>query len=159
MRLRRVMLVTISLFAIGSTATPQDVTAGPSGGAFWAVSTRNLQTMTDWYARVFELRLLRQIGTSRDVPQVRILGNDRLLLELVSHPQASSRQPENTETYLTHGFFKAGVVVDDAAAFARRLELLQVPVRHALMTSDELRIRYLIVADPEGNLIQVSSRF
>jgi catechol 2,3-dioxygenase-like lactoylglutathione lyase family enzyme len=131
-----------------STAT---TAFGRVRGAFWALSVPDVAASTRWYAETLGLRVLFTAPRANGAA-VSILGGGGLIVELLQLDSAVAlpREPQRA-----HGFFKAGLMVDDltrtlATRRARGAQVFMGP----FPARDGQRAN-VIIKDNAGNLIQL----
>jgi hypothetical protein len=97
----------------------------------------------------------------QDKSAVSVLEGGGLIVELLQRDGATPLQqavPSATANYLVHGFFKAGVIVDDLNATLAALRARGVePAMGPFPASNEQRAN-VIIRDNAGNLIQFFGR-
>jgi TolB protein len=130
-----------------------------AGQQFWAIAVRDLAT-AEWYERNFGMRVTHSMTAPDQSSQVRILENDAAVIEVQHHRDAVPRQSlrPGIRDYEVHGYFKVGWFVPDLGAEHARLVANGAQVRLAPVTQKDFGIRFFMVADPEGNLIQLFER-
>lgn len=167
-----VMLFAISLTmaAAASAETPAATVeppaaepALPADGTpfFIALSVASADASVAWYERVLGFEVVRRETFEEEGVSVAILRRDDALLELIDHPEARALgdlEPPVERTYLVHGIFKFGFLVEDLDAVIARLEKLEVPLRGRIIEEDDGTLRSLQVVDPDGNFVQIFER-
>src|SRR5215218_4167409 len=84
-------------------------------GAFFALSVADLDASVKWYAEKLGLAIVMR-APRQDHSAVTVLEGGGLMVELVQRDDArplAAAAPGVTATYLVHGVFKAGFIVDD----------------------------------------------
>lgn len=127
---------------------------GEVRGAFLAVSVGDLAASTRWYAEKLGLRVMMQV-TSQNGVAVAVLEGGGLTVELV---QLDAAAPRAGGAELTHGLFKAGIVVDDLAGSLERLRALGVEIAFGPFPARQGQRANAIIRDNAGNLIQLFGR-
>ena len=126
---------------------------------FWALAVRDLST-ADWYVRNFGMSVRHEIAAPDGSSRVKILASEAAVIELQQHRDAVPRGAlrQGIRDYEVHGYFKVGWFVADLDAEYARLVNNGVTVRLKPVEQREFGIRFFMIADPEGNLIQLFQR-
>ncbi len=123
-------------------------------GAFFAVSVQDIDASTKWYTEKLGLQVILQPPREKDAAVV-VLEGGGLTVELV---QLAAAAADAREAQLTHGIFKAGVVVDDLDRTLNALKARGVPIAIGPFPArDKIKSNFLI-RDNAGNLIQFFGR-
>ena len=130
-----------------------------TSGAFFALSVADMAASAKWYQEKLGLTVVMNSPKQGGAPAgAMALEGGGLIVELVEHDSAralSAIAPRVGSNVLLHGFFKAGVIVDDldralATLRARGVEIAMgpFPARGAIRAN-------VIIRDNAGNLIQL----
>jgi catechol 2,3-dioxygenase-like lactoylglutathione lyase family enzyme len=159
---RATWLVTILLgasLALAAVARAADVPIEPSGRQFFALSVPDARSSADWYERAFGVKLLHEIETPDGAAHILILGTDALLIEIMQLRNARSPGPKVIgERHLTHGIVKIGLYVGDLDAAVAHLRGMNAKFDTQIVEDRKLDMRFVLVRDPDGNLVQLFSR-
>ena len=137
-------------------ADAQSRTVFETRGAFLALSVADLDASTRWYSEKFGLSIVMH-PPKQDKSAVTVLEGGGLIVELLQRDDATPlRQaaPTATASYLVHGFFKAGVIVDDLNATITALRARGVEIAMGPFPASKEQRANAIVRDNAGNLIQ-----
>jgi catechol 2,3-dioxygenase-like lactoylglutathione lyase family enzyme len=156
-----------AVFALGSLVLAAPVTEPQvaetpfsAHGAFIALSVADVAASARWYREKLGLRVVLEPPRAGEAAAV-ILEGGGLLVELVQHDAAKplgALAPGARGGVFVHGYFKAGLMVDDfdgtmAALRARGVEIAYGPyAKTATMRANA------IIRDNAGNLIQFFGR-
>ena len=161
MRLLSLMcLASLGASAVAQTPPPRPTIAMSGRGAFWALSVGDINSMSQWYADRFGLRVTLDAPKTNGAKAI-VLEGDGLIVELVQHDSAKPRRvvaPGATDAVLLHGIMKAGVVVDDFDKTIASLRAANVPFAFGPYPARAGQRANVIIRDPEGNLIQIFGR-
>lgn len=141
--------------------------AGSSGpavftttGAFFALSVPDLEASIRWYREKLGLEvILRPLPEEKS--RVAVLQGNGLTVELLQLADAvplSQAAPAVTANYLVHGYFKAGLVVDDFDHTLETLRARGVAIAIGPFPARAGQPANVIVRDNAGNLIQFFGR-
>lgn len=129
---------------------------GRSQGTFFALSVADLVASTTWYEEKLGLQVvLRSSPTDRS--KVAVLEGGGLMVELVEESGAT-RRASATNPAAVHGFFKAGLVVEDLQATLSVLRTRGVEVAYGPYPATPTQRSNAIIRDNSGNLIQLFGR-
>ena len=160
-RLTLSSLLILSMTAHGHTAAPKSEPPFRSaGGAFLALSVADLQQSARWYAEKLGLEVVMQ-SPKRDGAAVIVLEGGGLIVELVQLDEAlplSNVTPSRGAPQLVHGFFKAGIVVDDLDGTVARLKQRGVAIAFGPFPRRDNQRANVLIRDNAGNLIQLLGR-
>ena len=124
-------------------------------GAFFALSVADIRASGTWYAEKLGLKVT--MPPQRSGPgQAMVLEGGGLIVELVQHDEAvplARLTPVLSDSFKVHGFFKAGVIVDDVDKTLAMLEARGVPVAFGPFAAKEGRRANFIIRDNAGNLL------
>lgn len=139
--------------AVGAQSSETPFTAN---GAFIGLSVADVAASARWYQEKFGLRIVLQPPRTSEATAI-ILEGGGLLVELVQHDKARSLSvaaPGVTANYQVHGYFKAGLIVDD---FDRTMTVLRargVAIAFGPYPKSATQRANAIIRDNAGNLIQ-----
>lgn len=147
--------------AVASTASSPAPLPAPVLGAhpapFIAISVADLDAQVAWYTQTLGF----EIGSQGSVPgrsiRYALLRQGATLIELLQIPEARPRSVaarDAGDASRIHGFFKAGMVVDDVAGLYQRLKAQGVAFAFELGQPAGGPYRAFGLNDPEGNLLQ-----
>ncbi|MCG2586814.1 VOC family protein [Massilia sp. TS11] len=145
--MRRLLLATIMLLSLSARA---------ADAPFIALSVADLGRSLTWYRDHLGFSVYSQGEVKERGIRFALLKKDAALLELLQLPAAQPRtgQGNVAQASLTHGFFKAGMVVDDLDGLYQSLKSQGVPIAIELGKPAGGPYRVFGVYDPEGNLLQ-----
>ena len=137
--------------ALGAQASAESPFA-TAHGSFLALSVRDLPTTVKWYTEKLGLRQVMTIPRMDKIAGGAALEGDGILVELIQREDAKAR---TGGAELTHGIFKAGIIVTDfdravAAIRARGIEIFMGP--YPARSSQRANV---IIKDNEGNILQI----
>jgi len=147
MRTISVVLAILAPAASSAAQTP----AFAAHGAYFALSVADIQASSRWYAEKFGLKVTLNVPAS-NTPAVIVLEGGGLIVELIQHADAKA---SGKDPVLSHGFFKAGFLVQD---FDRALATLRergVEIAYGPFPRKPDQRANVIIKDNAGNLIQV----
>jgi methylmalonyl-CoA/ethylmalonyl-CoA epimerase len=132
--------------------------AAPLAPYLMAISVSNLDSTVSWYRTLLGFRVMR--APYAPVPGLRIafLIRDDFRLELLEAAGSGPRRlalPDTTRDISLQGFTKLAFQVTGIDSLASRLRQRGVRFVFGPATDTAFRIRHFIVADPDGNLIQL----
>jgi catechol 2,3-dioxygenase-like lactoylglutathione lyase family enzyme len=151
-----VLLLTPALATAEETAAPPFKTTG----AFFALSVADLEASRQWYADTLGLRVVLQPPPYEGITTV-VLEGGGLIVELMRHPAsvpARSAAPALTHPGPIHGYFKAGIVVDDFEAALAGLRKRGVRIVVGPFPAGNGQRANVMIQDNAGNLIQFFGR-
>jgi catechol 2,3-dioxygenase-like lactoylglutathione lyase family enzyme len=144
---------------MGRSAAPptqQPTPAFSAKGAFFALSVADLDATAKWYAEKFGMTVVMR-PPKQDKSAVAVLEGGGLTVELLQRDDAvplTKAAPSATANYQVHGFFKAGVIVDDFDKTLATLRQRGVSVAMGPFPASDTQRANVIVRDNAGNLIQ-----
>lgn len=142
-----------------SFASADESPVTPSGRQFFALSVPNARASADWYTRAFGVKLLLEIEPADGAAHILILGTDALLIEIMQLRAAKSPGAAVIESrHLTHGIVKVGLYVQDLDAAVAHLRKMNTQFDTDIIEDAKLDMRFVLVRDPDGNLVQLFSR-
>ena len=158
MRLLAVLLVTVAS-ACAQQSGPPPAFNEPNG-SFFALSVKNLDATAAWYKQKLGFHEIKQGASPDGKSRAIILERDGAVLELIHHKQAVSGSAlmKGYKTYLVHGIFKVGFIVDDVDHTLQRLKANGVPIANGPYTDEPMHMRTFMIRDNEGNYIQFFSK-
>lgn len=124
-------------------------------GAFFALSVPDLDASTRWYQEKLGLAVTLQVSRGEGPAAATVLEGGGLIVELIQHRDA---KPAAGESHLVHGFFKAGMIVENLDATLAELRSRGVEVAYGPYPAEGGQRANVIVRDNAGNLIQLFGR-
>jgi catechol 2,3-dioxygenase-like lactoylglutathione lyase family enzyme len=155
--------VLVILACATTPASAQQTSAGPpfvTAGAFWALSVPDLDAGIRWYSETLGLSVVMR-PPPEDKARVAVLEGNGLIVELLQLADAlplSRAAPGVAADYLVHGYFKAGIVVEDFDATLTALRERGVEIAMGPYPARAGQRANVIVRDHAGNLIQFFGR-
>jgi catechol 2,3-dioxygenase-like lactoylglutathione lyase family enzyme len=151
------ILVFLAATAAFATSAAQSVPrpAFKAAGAFFAVSVADVQSSGKWYAEKLGLEITFRPPKSGP-GEVMVLEGGGLIVELIQHDEGiplAKLSPPVSDSFKVHGFFKAGVLVDDLDATLATLKSRGVPIAFGPYAAKDGRRANFIIRDNAGNLI------
>ena len=124
-------------------------------GAFFALSVADIQSSGKWYSEKLGLKVTMQ--PQRSGPgEVMVLEGGGIMVELVQHDEAmplAKLTPQISDSFKVHGFFKAGIIVQDLDATLSMLKARDVPIAFGPFAAKDGRRANFIIRDNAGNLL------
>ena len=117
---------------------------------YFAVLVKNMDTSVAWYRNVFGVQTIGGSEAEDGSWGIENLKNDFLLIELIRDDRAK-------EVDRAQGFFKVGFQVPDVELVADRIKNT-TGERPRVLNFEEYGVRIIQFRDPDGNIIQLSSR-
>ena len=154
-----VQIILLGLFiAMRFTAVSQTSPTTPfnATGAFFALSVADVEASTRWYTEKLGLKITMQQPSQNKVA-VAILEGGGLIVELIQNDDAqplSTAAPAIKDHILVHGFFKAGVIVDDLDKLITLFKEKNVDIAYGPFPASANQRANVIIRDNSGNLIQ-----
>jgi catechol 2,3-dioxygenase-like lactoylglutathione lyase family enzyme len=137
------------------TTTATTNAFGAARGAFFALTVADVEAGAAWYADKLGLGVIMRMPKATGQPGVAILEGGGLTVELI---QLDDAAPSGRDATLVHGFFKAGLTVDDLDAALAALKARGVdPFLGPFPAQDKVPAN-AIIKDNAGNLIQLFQR-
>jgi catechol 2,3-dioxygenase-like lactoylglutathione lyase family enzyme len=121
-------------------------------GGFFALSVPDLDASAAWYVEKLGLKRASE-GHPQGPASFVVLEGDGWIVELIHH--TSSQPSPRSSPELTHGFTKAGLIVDDFNAAVAQLRSHQVEIVIGPFPARENIRANLIFRDNAGNMIQL----
>ena len=156
MRLNTIVLASLLGFPFADLNAQAPEPAFTAHGAFFGLSVPDLDASTKWYAEklgmTVVMRLPKQSGSA-----VTVLEGGGLIIELQQRDDAkplSQAAPGMSANYQVHGFFKAGVIVDDFDKTLATLRARNVTIAIGPFPATATQRANVIIKDNAGNLIQ-----
>jgi catechol 2,3-dioxygenase-like lactoylglutathione lyase family enzyme len=146
----KVALAALAMLVAASQPKPQPVFN--TSGAFFALSVTDVAASAKWYAEKLGLTPTNQIAKKPGGAGVAILEGGGLIVELLQIDAATST---GKDANLVHGFFKAGMIVDDLNGTLAKLRARGVQVAYGPYPASATQRANVIVRDNAGNLIQL----
>lgn len=150
MRVKPLLLA--ALVAIPLAAAPRP--SVDASGAFFALTVRNLDSASAWYADKFGLRTTMTVPRTNGVA-VRVLEGNGLIIELQQRDRAQALPGDAGDRY---GFFKAGIIVADFDRTLAELRAKHAAIAYGPFTGGAGQPPNVIIRDPDGNLVQLIGR-
>lgn len=139
-----------------SMAQQASETPFTTSGAFFALSVGDAAASARWYREKFGMRVVLEPPPSTDATVI-VLEGGGLIVELLRHKDAkslTSSAPGLRDAYKVHGFFKAGVIVEDFDRTVAALRTRGVEIAFGPFPKSSTQRANVIVRDNAGNLIQ-----
>lgn len=131
-----------------------------TSAAFFALSVQDLEASVRWYGEKLGLRVVMRPPPDEKA-RVAVLEGNGLIVELLQLADAvplSRAAPTVTANYLVHGYFKAGIVVDDFDQTLEALRARGVEIAMGPFPARSGQRANVLVRDNSGNLIQFFGR-
>jgi catechol 2,3-dioxygenase-like lactoylglutathione lyase family enzyme len=147
------LFCSISSLASGQSTSP----AFSAKGAFFALSVADLDASARWYADKFGMTVVMR-PPKQNKAAVAVLEGGGLTVELLQRDDAMPRTkaaPSITETDQIHGFFKAGVIVEDFDETLATLRARGVTIAMGPFPASATQRANVIIHDNARNLIQI----
>ncbi|HET7217132.1 MAG TPA: VOC family protein [Vicinamibacterales bacterium] len=129
-------------------------------GAFFALSVADLPASVAWYSEKFGLRTVMSTPGPNN-GSVAVLEGSGLIVELVQLRDAvplAKAAPSLRDKEFVHGFFKAGIVVDNFDALVAGLKSRRLEIAYGPFPARPGQRANVIIRDNAGNLIQFFGR-
>ena len=127
-----------------------------TSGAFFALSVPDLEASITWYTEKLGLQVVMRPPKTEHA-EVAVLEGNGLMVELLQLADAKplgQAAPGVSANYLVHGYFKAGIVVDDYDATLEALRARGIEIAMGPFPAQSGQRANVIVRDNAGNLIQ-----
>src|SRR5688572_27234298 len=131
---------------------------GLSGNQFFALSVSNADSVSAWYENVFQLKLLKEMRPADGSVNVRIIGNENLVIEIIQHKGSKSLSDCNIDRiqpYRMNGIFKIGLYVNDVQKAQNYLQQKRVVIKNSIFEDADTRTKSFVITDAKLNLIQI----
>jgi len=148
------MCVVVALLLQGPARAAIETPFGAAHGVFFALSVSDIDASVTWYSEKLGLAVVMR-SPKQDKASAVVLEGGGLAVELVKHDDA---MPPSKEPPLTHGFMKAGLVVDDLDKTLANLKARGVPIFLGPFPARGTIKSNAIIKDNAGNLIQFFGR-
>ena len=151
----KMILFLLCVFMVGQ-ARSQTTAAFQASGAFFALSVKDLEASSKWYAEKLGMKITMQLP-KQDKTSVAVLEGGGLIVELIQNDDAmplSTAAPSVSDNILVHGFFKAGLIVDDLDKLVALFRERNVEIAYGPFTSRADQRSNVIIKYNSGNLIQ-----
>ena len=143
--------------ALTSAAPPrQQKPVFTTHGAFFALSTGDLDATTSWYTTRLGLAVITRYPRQGKAGGV-LLGGNGLEVEVIAHDDATD--PRTTDRVLIHGIFKTGFLVDDFDGTIAALRERGVQIAYGPFAARTDQRANAIIRDNAGNLIQIFGEY
>jgi hypothetical protein len=149
------ILAMIFLLVCFEVSAQQDL--GLTGKQFFALSVSSTDSVSAWYENVFNLKLLKELKSPDRVVDVRIVGNENLTIEILSHKAAKSLADcgiSSDQPFGMRGIFKIGLYVKDVVKAQDYLEKKNVSIKNKIFEDRETQTKSFVIRDSKQNLIQ-----
>ena len=158
MKTKPVLMAALVVVAGIATGADQPAVTEPvplAKGAFFALSVADIQASGAWYREKLGLKVTLHPPRG-EFGEVMVLEGGGLMVELIQHDKAlplAKLTPPVSDPFNLHGFFKAGVMVDDFDAAVATMKERGVTIAHGPYAAKEGRRANFIIQDNAGNLI------
>lgn len=125
---------------------------------FFAISVADVTESAEWYKRIFSLKETADLKAEDGNVHTKILESDFYLIELSQHKTGKSLReaaPQIERNYLLHGFFKVGFYVKDFDAAINFLKENNVQFFGRIIEDEKHGIKFTLIKDNSGNILQV----
>jgi catechol 2,3-dioxygenase-like lactoylglutathione lyase family enzyme len=150
------LLWALAAGSLVSPAAQQADTPFQTSGAFFALSVADVTASAKWYREKLGMRLILEPPRSAEASVI-VLEGGGLIVELLQHNEAKplrSIAPNVDENFKVHGFFKAGVIVEDFDRTIAAFRARGIPIAIGPFPKSATQRANAIVRDHDGNLIQ-----
>jgi hypothetical protein len=130
---------------------------GLTGKQFFALSVSSTDSVSAWYEDIFDLELLKEIKSPDGTVDVRIIGNENLMVEILSHKNSRTISDcgiQADQPFRMRGIFKMGIYVRDVDAAQAYLKRKNVVIKNQIFSDKETSMRSFVISDVKQNLIQ-----
>jgi hypothetical protein len=159
---RLVLLFSLATAALGAREPAATTAAlGLRPPQFLAISVADVDAASRWYAEAFGVSTVKDLPSSDGNVRTRILRSPEFTIELSQHATAKPLRAyagAPTPTFLVHGFFKAGVFVENLDRAVATLRARGVKDIGAAQSDDSLGLRWVLFRDDSGNFLQLLER-
>ena len=138
-------------------ASPKVAPAMSTSGAFFALSVPDLEASSKWYAEKLGLKTVMHVPHAGKVA-VTVLEGGGLIVELIQNDDAvtlATAAPSVKSTYLVHGIFKSGIIVDRYEETLATLRARGVEFALGPFPARDGQRANVIIRDNSGNMIQI----
>lgn len=151
----KILLILFALIVMQSGVHGQQNYSLQTEGQFIGISVKDGGKTSDWYQKVFGLSLLERIVQPDSSAITHILKGDKLVIELVQQRNSESKNDyKRLPDFAWRGIFKVGIYVKDIDALVSHLAALNITLFIPLRTDTKFKIKYFMMRDCEGNLLQ-----
>jgi catechol 2,3-dioxygenase-like lactoylglutathione lyase family enzyme len=150
---------TVGIYSAQPAADPAPVFA--TRGAFFALSVPDVEASAKWYAEKFGMKVVLS-PPKQEQSRMMALEGGGLLIELLQRDDAMPLERAAAgikQNYRVHGFFKAGIVVDDFDKTLATLEARGVEIAIGPFPARADQRANAIIKDNAGNLIQLFGNY
>jgi catechol 2,3-dioxygenase-like lactoylglutathione lyase family enzyme len=150
------LLWAIAAGSLISPAVQQADTPFQTTGAFFALSVPDVTASAKWYREKLGMKVILEPPRSADASVV-VLEGGGLIVELLQHNEAKplrSIAPNAGENFKVHGFFKAGVIVEDFDRTIAAFRARGITIAIGPFPKSATQRANAIIRDNDGNLIQ-----
>lgn len=123
-----------------------------------ALSVSNVDEISKWYQTVLGFKFSRRMDFEEYGVHIEILEADGFGLELIEKQGSAfkkERIPDLEDTSLLRGYLKIAFLVENIDDFAESLKEKDVKIVFDITDDLEDGSAWMIIADPDGNLIQI----
>ena len=135
------------------TPVPSDPPFGEVKGAFFALSVADLEASAKWYREKLDLGV--NMCSKSGKASVIVLSGNGLTVELIRQDDAMDL---GEDALHTHGFFKAGLVVENLDKTLAALKARNVQIAYGPYPARVDSTSNFIIKDNAGNLVQFFSK-
>jgi len=155
---KRATILGLGFFVFASPIASPQANAPPftTTGAFFALSVADVAASSHWYQEKLGLRVVMAPPKAGDASVV-ILEGGGLIVELIQHDGAKplgTVAPGVRGNLYVHGFFKAGLIVDDFDRTIAALRARSIEIAFGPYPKSATQRANVIIRDNAGNLIQ-----
>ena len=156
--MKRATILGLGLFVFASPIASPQTSAPPftTTGAFFALSVADVAASSSWYQEKLGMRVVMAPPKAGDASVV-ILEGGGLIVELIQHDGAKplgTVAPGVRGNLYVHGFFKAGLIVDDFDRTIAALRARSIEIAFGPYPKSATQRANVIIRDNAGNLIQ-----
>ena len=139
---------------------PLDSARLSASGSFFALSVPDLEESVRWYSEKLGLEVVLRPPRANQAT-VAVLEGNGLIVELIQHDDGRAPRgaaPGVLNQLLVHGFFKAGVIVENLDEVLAMLRSRNVPLAFGPFPAGNGQRANFAIRDNAGNLIQFIGR-
>jgi len=122
-----------------------------------ALSVSNVNKISKWYQDVLGFQFTRRMDFDEYGVHIEFLNSNDFRLELIEKQGSKSkkeRMPDLEDKSLLQGLMKIGFLVENINDISTSLREKGVKVVYDVTDDPEENIRWMIIEDPDGNIIQ-----